>query len=435
MVTVAEIKLWGLTVGAVMWDESRMLATLEFDSLFAKQGLDVAPVTMPLSDIVSGKRVFSFPGLNRETFSGLPGLLADSLPDRFGNAILDAWLAEQGRTKQSVNPIERLCYTGNRGMGALVFEPSIGGLGKRSNDKVEVERLVQLARMVLEEKTGVKGTIGDDNAQGLSEIIRVGTSAGGARAKAVVAYNESTGEMRSGQVDANEGFSYWLIKFDGVTNIQLGDPEGYGRIEFAYHLMAVDCGIEMSECKILEEGQRAHFMTKRFDRSPEGERYHMQTLCGIAHMDYNDPLTYAYEDAFEVMRMLRLPYPDAEQLFRRMVFNVLARNQDDHTKNISFLMNRQGKWKLAPAYDVTYAYNPDSRWIFQHQMAVNGKRQNITHGDMLALARNMNIKGAEHIIDELSQVISNWKYYADKAEVPPKQADMIFTTFSLKSLE
>jgi serine/threonine-protein kinase HipA len=431
MVTAAAIKLWGITVGAVMWDGSRMLATMEFEPSFARYGLDVAPVTMPLSEIAKGNRVFSFPGLNRETFSGLPGLLADSLPDRFGNAILDTWLAEQGRTKQSVNPVERLCYTGSRGMGAMVYEPSLKFSKTSKSELVDVERLVHLARLVLDEKSGVNGKINNDNIEGLNEIIRVGTSAGGARAKAVVAFNEVTGEMRSGQVDASEGFSYWLIKFDGVTNKQLGDPDGYGRIEYAYYLMAKNCGIEMTECKLLEEGGRAHFMTKRFDRSTSGERYHMQTLCGIAHMDYNDPLSYAYEDAFEVMRVLRLPYPDAEQFYRRMIFNVLARNQDDHAKNISFLMNRQGAWKLAPAYDVTYAYNPDSRWVFQHQMSVNGKRQNITLDDFATVAHNMNIKKHAEIIDEVTETISNWSVFADRAAVPARQADAIFNSFSL----
>ena len=429
MVKVATIKLWGIKVGAVVWDESRMLGTIEFEPSFTKHGLDIAPVTMPLADIAVGNRIFSFPGLSRETFSGLPGLLADSLPDRFGNALLDKWLAEQGRTKQSVNPVERLCYTGSRGMGALEYEPAMSLITKSSDNRIEVERLVELARLVLQEKAGLKGEIADNKIKGLNDIIKVGTSAGGARAKAVIAYNETTGEMRSGQVDASEGFTYWLIKFDGVSNTQLGDPEGYGRIEFAYYLMAKDCGIEMAECRLLEDSGRAHFMTRRFDRSETGERYHMQTLCGIAHMDYNDSLSYAYEDAFEVMRILRLPYPDAEQMFRRMVFNVLARNQDDHTKNISFLMNKSGNWKLAPAYDVTYAYNPESRWVFQHQMSVNGKRQDISNDDLAKVAHNMNIKKYADVIDEVTNTVFNWKKYATNTGVDLKQADTIYKTF------
>lgn len=429
MVTVANIQLWGIEVGAVVWDESRMLATMEFDPGFAGYGLDVAPVTMPLMEINRGRRVFSFPGLNRETYSGLPGLLADSLPDRFGNALLDVWLAEQGRTKQSVNPVERLCYTGSRGMGALEYYPALK-LGKNNaTTQLDIERMVQLASLVLDEKAGLTGKMVDEQIDGLNEIIRVGTSAGGARAKAVIAYNEATGEVRSGQVEASLGFTYWLIKFDGVTNKQLGDPEGYGRIEFAYYLMAKACGIEMAECRLMEENGRAHFLTKRFDRTDTGDKYHMQTLCGIAHMDYNQPLSYAYEDAFEVMRLLRLPYPDAEQLFRRMVFNVIARNQDDHTKNISFLMNRQGRWKLAPAYDVTYAFNPENRWIFQHQMAVNGKRSGITRNDFIAVAKNMNIKKANDIINVVVSAIEKWEMFAQQANVPEIQMESIKSTF------
>jgi len=429
MVTVANIQLWGIEVGVVVWDESRMLATMEFDPGFAGYGLDVAPVTMPLLEINRGRRVFSFPGLNRETYSGLPGLLADSLPDRFGNALLDVWLAEQGRTKQSVNPVERLCYTGSRGMGALEYYPALK-LGKNNaTTQLDIERMVQLARQVLDEKAGLTGKMVDEQIEGLNEIIRVGTSAGGARAKAVIAYNESTGEVRSGQVEASMGFTYWLIKFDGVTNKQLGDPEGYGRIEYAYYLMAKACGIEMADCRLMEENGRAHFMTKRFDRTDAGDKYHMQTLCGIAHLGYNQPLAYAYEDAFEVMRILRLPYPDAEQLFRRMVFNVIARNQDDHTKNISFLMNRQGRWKLAPAYDVTYAYNPENRWIFQHQMAVNGKRSDISRNDFIIVAKNMNIKKFNDIIDEVASAVEKWEMFAQQANVPERQIEFIKSTF------
>ena len=430
MVTVAKINLWDINVGVVVWDDSRMLATMEFDPDFANYGLDVAPVSMPLSEIASGKRVFSFPGLNRETYSGLPGLLADSLPDRFGNAILDIWLAEQGRTKQSANPVERLCFTGSRGMGALEYHPSLKFGKNSSSEAVEVDRLVQLARLVLVEKAGLSGKLVGDNIDGLNEIIKVGTSAGGARAKAVLAFNEATGELRSGQVDVAVGFGYWLIKFDGVTNKELGDPEGYGRIEYAYYLMAKSCGIDMADSRLLEEKGRAHFMTRRFDRSETGEKYHMQTLCGMGHLDFNEPLAYSYEDAFEVMRILRLSYPNAEQLFRRMVFNVVARNQDDHTKNISFLMNRQGKWKLAPAYDVTYAYNPNNRWIFQHQMAVNGKRHGITRNDLIAVARNMNIKRHNEIIDEVISTVQEWPRFAQKARIPSSQIASIKATFN-----
>lgn len=429
MVTVANIKIWGINVGVVVWDETRMLASMEFDPGFARHGLDIAPVTMPLPEISLGKRIFSFPGLNRETYSGLPGLLADSLPDRFGNAILDIWLAEQGRTKQSVNPVERLCYTGSRGMGALEYLPSLKFGKSSTSEQVEVDRLVQLARQVLDEKAGFTGKMVDENIDGLNEIIKVGTSAGGARAKAVIAFNEVTGEMRSGQVDASEGFGYWLIKFDGVTNKQLGDPEGYGRIEYAYYLMAKACGIEMAESRLLEENGRAHFMTRRFDRTETGDRYHMQTLCGIAHLDFNEPLSYAYEDAFEVMRVLRLSYPNAEQLFRRMVFNVMAHNQDDHTKNISFLMNRQGRWRLAPAYDVTYAYNPENRWIFQHQMSVNGKRHDITRNDLIEVARSMNIKKYNEIIDDVKAAVQQWERFAIMAGVPDLQVELIRNSY------
>ncbi|MBL4587563.1 MAG: type II toxin-antitoxin system HipA family toxin, partial [Flavobacteriales bacterium] len=353
---VSQVNIWGIRMGAVGWDNDRQLGVFEYDPEFLKRNLDVAPITMPLREAKNGNGIFSFSGLNTETYQGLPGLLADSLPDRFGNRLITEWLKRQGRTVASMNPIEKLCHIGARGMGALEFEPTTASFESPS-ETLEVEELVQLARTILHQKDGLRSNLNTGSETGIEDIIRVGTSAGGARAKAVIAYNPKTGDVRPGQADGKKGYEHWLIKFDGVNNDLLGDPAGYGRIEYAYHLMAKNCGIRMAECKLMEEHDRAHFMTKRFDRIGT-EKLHMQTLCGIAHFDYNQPALYSYEQAFQVMRQLRLPYPDAEELFRRMAFNVLCFNCDDHTKNISFLMDRNGEWRLSPAYDVTYAYNP-----------------------------------------------------------------------------
>lgn len=429
MVNLANVILWDKLVGAVLWDEARELASFEMDTAFIRMGLDIAPLTMPLQS-ASGGTIFQFPALPRETYQGLPGLLADALPDRFGGQLIDIWLAAQGRARNSMNPVERLCYQGNRGMGALEFAPAI----KQEKDtakNLEISDLVALSKKALEQKAELNSALSQTEAEALMGIVKVGTSAGGARAKAVIAYNPLTKEVRSGQLVAPEGFEHWLIKFDDVTNEQLSDPKGYGRIEYAYYKMAIACGINMTESKLLEEGGRAHFMTKRFDRLPNNQKLHMQTLCGLCHYDYNNPNAYAYEQAFQAMRELRLPYTDAEQLYLRMVFNVIARNQDDHTKNISFLMDNSGKWKLSPAYDVTYAFNPGNKWIARHQMSVNGKREEIDQSDLLKVAKQMNIKKPKEVIDQVKDTVANWKYFAQEAQMPERQALALEKTFLL----
>ncbi|MFO7735300.1 MAG: type II toxin-antitoxin system HipA family toxin [bacterium] len=423
MVNIAKVNIWEQFAGAVIWDEDSKKASFEFDENFIKKGLDLSPVMMPIVTARNGT-VFSFPSLNYDTFKGLPGLLADALPDRFGNQIIDAWLAATGRTSESFNPVERLCYIGRRGMGALEFEPAV--MSEKSNP-VEIENLVMLANDILRNRKDFKADLTD---KGVHEIFRVGTSAGGARAKAVIAYNPQTGEVRSGQIDGLNGFEYWLIKFDGVSETQLLETKGYGNIEYAYYLMALDCGIEMSECRLLRENGRSHFMTKRFDRSGE-DKIHMQTLCAIAHYDYNEPRSYAYEQAFQIMRQLRLPYSDAEQLFRRMVFNVVANNRDDHTKNISFLMDKTGKWRLSPAYDVSYAYDPGNKWISAHQLSVNGKRTDISKEDLIEVAKQMNIKKPSEIIEQVVDSVSRWKEFAKVAEVPKDVAGKIMKVLLL----
>jgi serine/threonine-protein kinase HipA len=366
--------------------------------------------------------VYAFPSLPRESFHGLPGMLADSLPDRFGNALIDAWLATQGRTPSSFDAVERLCYTGTRGMGALEFEPAIGP-SRSTSREVHVDKLVELASEVLGHRDDLQASFADESKEeALRDILRVGTSAGGARAKAVIAWNPKTNEVRSGQVNAGDDFEHWLLKFDGVSgnrDKEMNDPQGYGNIEYAYYLMAKAAGVTMSECRILEEGGRRHFMTKRFDRLPDGDKLHMQSLCGLAHYDFNTAGAYSYEQALLVIRQLGLPMEAIEQQFRRMVFNIVARNQDDHTKNIAFLMDRSGAWSLAPAYDVMYSYNPSGRWTSQHQMTCNGKRDDFTRDDLRACAQAASMKRgrSDSILSEVVDAVSRWETYAEEAKV------------------
>ena len=418
MVDVAKVNMFDIPVGTFRWDDRYEVVRFEYDHDFVGGGLEPSPLMMP----VRLGRVYSFPNLDRGTFQGLPGMLADSLPDTYGRALFDKWLALTGQT--SSNPIETLCFLGKRCMGALEFEPAMDA-PYDTQAKFEIDTLVDVARDALNEKSTFGVNLNDDRKAAIAEILRLGTSAGGQRAKAIIAYNKATGEVRSGQVEAPAGFDYYLIKLDGVTaKAGFKETENYGRLEYSFYKLAKACGIEMTECSLIEENGRAHFLTKRFDRN-NGRKVHMQTLCGIAHFDYRLHRAYSYEQAFNVMRSLRLPFPDALELYRRMVFNVVVRNQDDHTKNISFLMDEDGKWRLSPAYDMGYAYNPQGGWTATHQMSMNGKFDDITRGDLLAVAALNNIKNGTQIIEEVCDTASQWPRIARECEVPTAMIDAI----------
>ena len=423
-VSVAEVKLWGESVGAVAWNDDQGFAAFEYDPAFLRKQLAVAPLTVPLRPAI-----YSFPELNRKTFYGLPGLLADSLPDRYGTVLIETWLLKQGRSLEDFNPVERLCYMGSRGMGALEFEPAL--VSQQKSVRLEVSELVELAGKILSERKNLFVNLTDHESTALDTIFRVGTSAGGARAKAVIAWNPTTGEVRSGQVPAPKDYEYWILKFDGVNQDTLGDPEGYGRIEYAYHRMATTAGIDMTECRLMEEGGRAHFMTRRFDRTRTDEKIHMQSLCAIGHYDFNQPGRYSYETAMSTCQQLNLGQATVAQLYRRMVFNVVARNQDDHTRNIAFLMDREGQWHLAPAFDVIWSYNSQGKWTNRHQMTINGKTDGITQQDLIAVAKHYNIKKPFEILAAVGSAVRRWPEFADEAGVAPERISTVSATHRL----
>jgi len=431
---VAAVRLWGNTIGAVAIDEPSGVAAFQYAPDFVGSGIEVSPLVMPLSN-----RVYTFPELPYRSYHGLPGLLADSLPDRFGTILIDAWLAAQGREPGSLNPVERLCYTGSRGMGALEYIPAMGPRAG-TRHKIRVAALVDLASEILTSRDRLSTSFATSSRKrALSDILRVGTSAGGARAKAVVAWNPVSNEVRSGQVDAGDGFEYWILKFDGVRgnkDRELEDPAGYGLIEYAYYKMALDCGIDMSECRLMEEGGRNHFMARRFDRLDGGGKLHMQSLGALAHFDFNQPGAYSYEQAFRVINRLGLGMAASEQLFRRMTFNIIGRNQDDHVKNIAFLMDPSGGWRLSPAFDMTYAYNPTGAYTSRHQMTMNLKQDEFTLEDFQACARTAGLKRgrAETIVNEIRSVIARWPGYADDVGVNPAQRDGILAALRLEPL-
>jgi serine/threonine-protein kinase HipA len=417
---VAEVWLWGQRVGAVALEGHA--GVFEYDANFLKSGLDIAPITMPLEEARGGHTLHSFPALNPATFKGLPGLLADSLPDKFGQAIVNTWLARQGRSPDDFSVIERLCYTGSRAMGALEFTPAEVRHLDQAVD-INIDEMLDLVREIISHRNHIDVRLTDDepaNKDALLDILRIGTSAGGARAKAVIAYNEDTGEVKSGQAGAPAGFRHWLLKFDGASDIELGKTSGFGRVEYAYYQMAQAAGINMMKSRLLEENGRAHFMTQRFDRIDDN-KIHLQSLCAIAHYDFNMAGAYGYEQALMVMRRIRLSKNEQLQLYRRMVFNVVARNHDDHTKNIAFLMDQDGKWALSPAFDMMYSYNPTGTWTDQHQMTINGKRDRFTKDDLLEVATSNDLKGAEKVIQEVLDAVKQWPDFAKQAGIDDKR--------------
>jgi len=419
MILTAKVKIWGEYVGAIAWDERNQQGSFEYAPSFLANGWDLSPIKMPLD---RGRQVFTFPELRvargavYDTFKGLPGLIADMLPDKYGNQLIDAWLTQQGRSSGSMNPIEKLCFIGSRGMGALEFEPASQSRSRTANT-IEVSSLVEVSRKMLDQRQNFATDLSTSEEKAMTDILRVGTSAGGARPKAVIAYNPKTGEIKSGQTKAPQGFEHWLLKLDGVSDAQFGESSGYGRVEMAYYLMAIQAGVDMMDCKLLEENGRAHFMTKRYDRAGSTTRHHVQTWCAMNHYDFNNMLSYSYELLFETMRALHLSYPMAEQMYRRMVFNVLSKNCDDHTKNFSFRLMKDADWELAPAYDICYAYDPKSIWVSQHALSINGKRKDHEVEDFLTIAKSMNIKKARNIVREIGSVVSRWDGFAKEAGV------------------
>jgi serine/threonine-protein kinase HipA len=424
-VTVAAVTLWGSRIAAVSIDAGARYATFQYDPAFVRSGIEVAPARMPLRE-----QPYRFPGLPEDTFSGLPGLLADALPDRWGTALVDAWLASEGRDRSSFDVVQRLCYVGTRGMGALEFEPSREPIAAGGVD-LQVDALVRLAGEVLSERAQFVAELSrSPDEEAMKAILAVGSSAGGARPKAVIAYNDATGQVRSGQVEVGEGFRHWLLKFDGVERAGdhgLTDPRGWGAVEYSYARMARTAGIEMTECRLLEEGGRRHFMTRRFDRPDDGRKLHMQTVGALEHVSYNEPGTYSYEQVLLLVRRLGLGTPIVEQQFRRMVFNVVARNQDDHVKNVAFLMDRDGAWSLAPAYDVIWAWKPGNPWLDSHQMSINGKRDGFTVADLRAVAVVAGLKRgrAEAILGEVGEVVAGWREVAHEVGVDERLVEQI----------
>ncbi|PKA12512.1 toxin HipA [Leptospira meyeri] len=435
-VTLAKVFLWGTLVGYIFWNEEGGFASFEYENDFLNAPVEPSPLLMPKS-----RSLYSFRNLNVDTFKGLPGMFADSLPDKFGNALIDVWLSKIGRDSKSFNPVERLCYIGERGMGALEFKPATYKL-RTKNIPIEIAEMVELASEILSNRKKFSAKLELENQKKLNEsltsLMTIGTSAGGARAKCIIAYNEKTGDVRSGQVKTTEDYSYWILKLDGIQNNkdkELNDPKGFGAIEYAFYRMALDCGILMMDSKLLEENGRHHFMTKRFDRTNGGEKLHMQSLCAIAHYDFNMAGAYSYEQTFDVIRKIISENTRSalEQQFRRTVFNVISRNQDDHTKNIAFLMDKTGKWNLSPAYDMTYSYNPNGQWTSRHQMSINGKREKFQLEDLIELGKKADLKNIQikSIITQTKDIVSSWKKYAKQSNVPNSLINPIHKNLNL----
>ncbi|MBF0387070.1 MAG: type II toxin-antitoxin system HipA family toxin [Candidatus Omnitrophica bacterium] len=421
----ATVLLWGEPVGSVFWNNQTNAAEFEYDATFIKKGFQVAPIKMPLSN-----EIYSFPAHLNQSLNALPGLLADSLPDRFGHALMDAWLRMQGRPAGSLNPVEQLCYVGTRGMGALEYRPAIN-TGTLDSIPLAIAELTGIAASVLDKKNELSVNVLNNPADALLSLIQIGSSAGGNRAKAIIALNPSTGEVRSGQTAVPDGFEHWILKFDGANERSLGDPVGVGRIEYAYHLMALEAGIKMMPCRLLEESGRAHFMTKRFDRLSGNAKLHVQSLCALQHYDHSLVQVYSYEQVFSTIQQLRLGNESSQEMYRRMVFNILARNQDDHTKNIAFVMNKAGEWQLSPAFDMVWQYSPQGRYTSVHQLSANGKRNNFSIADLEKVADSWGIYKAKEIRHQVSESVASWPRFAKKAGVESQTIESLGKTYRL----
>ena len=416
---IVDVNIWGHYVGALIWDHNKEAASFQYDDKFLSSGLDISPIIMPLRN--SRGVVYQFLQNRNNCFKGLPGLIADSLPDTFGSQIINEWFASLGLSDEQVCPLDHLCYIGKRAMGALEFQPSKTIPHANKSTLIHIGELTELATEIFRNRDEFRSKLLNQD-QKILDILKVGTSAGGAKPKAIIAYNELTNEVRSGQVTAPKDFTYWLLKFDGgiyEEHSQITDnPKGIGNIEYAYYLMANAAGIDMMECRLVHEGNSSHFMTKRFDRTDSGEKLHIQTLAGISHYDRDQ--RHAHEQAFRIMRQMQLPYTQQEELYRRMVFNVISRNHDDHTKNHSFIMNHSGQWRLSPAYDLCYSYNPKERWTNRHQMSINGKQDGFTFKDLQIVADRMGIKRGKEIIEKVVDTVSNWEKFAKESGVKAK---------------
>ena len=416
-VSAIEVQIWGKTVGAVALDPRHKYYAFEYDPSFIRTGIDLAPFAMPISN---ARSPFIFPDLPESTFQRLPAMLADALPDDFGNSLINSWMAARGIDKSNITPLDRLAYMGKRGMGALEFKPA------RSPAAISATA-IQLSRLIESARSALHGEISTDHLAkaALAQIIQVGTSAGGARAKAVIAWNPQTGEIRPGQFDIAPGFEHWLLKFDGMgADMELGGSQNYGRIEYAYYRMAQAAGITISSSRLLQENGRAHFMTIRFDRSGNQKR-HLQTLCALSHMDFKQKASHDYSQFFLAIKRLQLGYSAMEEAFRRMAFNVMAANCDDHSKNVSFILHEGQGWELAPAYDLTHAYNPNGEWNNQHLMAVNGKFTNILREDLLAVADRFGIGTAPEVLRQVGDAIKNWPEFAAEAGLGANEVNRI----------
>lgn len=416
---IVEVKLYEETLGTIEWNYNKGSSTFQYSNEALNRRIEPSPIIMPTQE-----RIFE---TNRDhiNFHNLPYLLSDSMPDDFGNLMMKEWLKQKNLSINDINPVDRLTYVGKRGMGALEYEPI--SYKENNNYNVNVSDLLEVTKKVLE---GKKETIYNDlDKDSLSDILRMGTSVGGARAKALIAIktdsNNNIEEIRPGDVIQPEGYSYWILKIDGANEKTLGESVGMGKIEYAYYKLAKEAGIEISESILYEENNRFHFLTKRFDRTNNGEKIHMQTLGAIAGIDYKIQKISSYETLFRVMKRLGLPYYQFEQQYRRALFNVIARNHDDHVKNFSFLMNKEGKWKISPAYDITFQYKAGGTWTNVHQSSINGKFDNFTRNDLLYLGKTFGIKKTKHILEEVITAVNQWSKIATEIDIPKKEIKYI----------
>lgn len=430
-----EVYLWGTKIGAIAYEPGQTeVSTFEYDKDFIKMGIEVSPISVPIK-----YSIHTFDDISKKTFHGLAGFIADSLPDKFGNQLIDQYFALKGRSSSDITPLDRLLYIGNRAMGALEFKPAINLDDKNKNIELNLQDLSQLAEMILIKKEKFANELKNSDKKNVINLLRIGSSAGGARSKALVAMDKD-GKLYDGTINHKKACKYYLLKFDSSSNSDRDnkDPKGMTKVEYIYSILARKCNINMPYTTFIQIEDDFHFLIERFDRIDKNkgftkDKLHYVSWCGMAHAHRDETGAFSYEQLVMIVRELKLGQDSVFEIFKRAVFNLVGRNQDDHTKNFGFLMDRNGRWSLSPAFDITYSYDPEGKWTKSHQITLNGKEDNFTLEDIISFGKYCNLSKKKSL-EVLNNTVSAFKEFpklADRYKVDRRLKESIYSNLRI----